>query len=236
VEIYKGSLSADEVSNLYNGKRYDDFTNDSGLLLNLSARGGIMEEKTGKNVTVIGNGITIKKILGKVNAIYFPGVSGNYLDCGSDFIGTLPNVSVCLWHKCGMLAINKGSGSGSLVKNGKFDFSKGYLAGVGFTVARNSGVDGFGTAAFGTKYLNNWSFVTATFNGSNNKAIVTINLETTGLMTIGNPVSGTTNVQIGGLYAGYPYSGYINDIKIFNRVLTTAEISRIYTAEKVYYE
>jgi hypothetical protein len=51
--------------------------------------------------------------------------------------------------------------------------------------------------------------------------------------TSGTPVAGTTNVQIGNNSSLVnTFDGYIDDVRIYNRVLTVAEINRIYNLGK----
>ncbi len=85
----------------------------------------------------------------------------------------------------------------------------------------------------------NWNFIAATWDGTS--AAGSMKLYTNGILrnsTAGSPTAldwtESPTVQIGnsGGWSGYNFTGSLDDVRLYNRALTTTEIQAIYTATK----
>lgn len=77
-----------------------------------------------------------------------------------------------------------------------------------------------------------WTHVTATYNGENKTVKIFINgvINRTHLNVPKDPITGNWALRIGDDYGGWKsfYEGLIDDIRIYNRVLSEAEVSALY--------
>ena len=145
------------------------------------------------------------------------------------------NFSVSVWSKWN----SKPSGSVGLVGN----FKTGISPQVGFAIAKENNENVFSFHADGTanskggKVLGTTNFVTGewyhtvgTYDGSNVKIYVNGTLEGTVAYTA---TPGTTDqpLVIGrwyGNYSGYYHNGQIDQVRIFNKAISAAEVSKLY--------
>lgn len=165
---------------------------------------------------------------------------------GADFNGTnsyiyassavqqpTTNYSVSIWSKWD----SKPSGSVGLIGN----FKTGVNPQVGFAVAKASGLNTFGFWANGTYtnsnvqsttnfVTNRWYHVVGTYDGSNIKIYVDGQLEGTQAYTA-TPAATDQPLVIGrwyGNYSGYYHDGQIDQVRIFNKALSSSEVTQLY--------
>ena len=177
------------------------------------------------NTGTLTNGPT--RVQGRVGqAMNFDGVDDT-VSTTSDFIGTSAGT-----YSAWVYARSEGddTGYGFIVTNGgAVQFGLGLCAvkTIGFTSNNASNVACGATASIAYK---TWYFVTATRDSSG-----TANLYVNGVLSgtanqnSGTPQAGTTNVQVGNsAFTSRTWDGYLDDVRIYNRVLSPAEIQRLY--------
>jgi hypothetical protein len=161
-------------------------------------------------------------VAGKIGgALDFDGADDK-IDTGSNFIGTQP-ITICAW----IYPQGWGEGgSGSIVdNNGNSIWTSQGTTGLAFwrgTTARNSGT--------GTITLNRWTFACVT---STEEGITTFYIDgkQSGIpnQSVGAVKPGSQNVHIGNnATQAATFDGYIDNVMIFNRILTPHEINRLY--------
>lgn len=235
VRIYNRELSASEVKLLYNlgvaTKTAKTISNDSlasGLVGHWTfdgtkISGAYALDSSSNNNTGTITGAT--KVAGKIGqALNFDG--SNVVTTSSDFIGT-GAVTITAWVKP---RSGGGNDYGRIVTNEKtvFGYSP-YGAGNRFRILSDGSTEAW--SAVGSLPFNQWTFVVAT-RDSNGVANLYANgvLSGTANQNSGTPVPGTINVCIGGRSSDAlrGWNGSIDDVRIYNRVLTTEEIKRLY--------
>ncbi|MDD5431238.1 MAG: prepilin-type N-terminal cleavage/methylation domain-containing protein [Candidatus Pacebacteria bacterium] len=101
--------------------------------------------------------------------------------------------------------------------------------------AMNTTVSGWHWCTVGATTMGStvWNFITWTYNGSLNSGKYYINGIDAGtnVASSGNLIPYGSNVTIAKGYSGY-FNGYIDDVRIYNRVLSYAEITALYNATK----
>jgi len=109
------------------------------------------------------------------------------------------------------------------------------LAGGGHRVRLQTGNDGNSCSVPGTTYysLMQWHHVVATASGTNGNVYLDGNLDGSG--DVGNIPLNTLDVYIGlahpGRGSGFWFNGRIDDIRIYNRTLSPAEVQQLYDYE-----
>ena len=79
--------------------------------------------------------------------------------------------------------------------------------------------------------IGQWSFVAVTLNGTT--LTFYVNNVSNSLTTAGTPNASAGTIYIGDFgNAGYHFNGSIDDVRIYNRALSAAEIKAIYDATK----
>ncbi len=170
---------------------------------------------------------------GKVgNALSFDG-SDDYVDCGNVAIlnFTIGNFTVGAWIKTSDVA--------STI------FSKGSLAGSGYIFWINSGgtigmsaltVESAWSDYFSSFNVNDDKWHHVVFTRSGTSLAIYVDGVKSNLPTLnGNTISGASGytAKIGkDLAGGYEFNGLIDDVRIYNRALSGAEISAIYNATR----
>lgn len=145
------------------------------------------------------------------------------INLNSDFIGT-GDASVSVWI---YLDSTGEGGRGRIVDNGKFVLT---MWEAGYPVFYQ---DGMGSANYSfTQAIQTgqWYHIAATRTSGSNK--IYINGVQNGVIGISTTLSaGTTNVIIGNDSAGNnSFDGKISDLRIYNRVLSSAEVATLYRA------
>ena len=216
VEIYKGNLSVDEVSNLYQGKRYYDIKNDNSLVFDMNAKSGYLQEYTGKSLgTPVGISIINYK---KTYAIKFNDITGAI---GTNYTVT-GNITLSLW-----INLNKISNVPRPIWSGGFIL----LFNNNRTIKVYS--DGSNSATSGTLITTGLQHIMVT----RTSAGIT-NIYVNGILSgSANQSSGTpTNSTIAFSASGARMSGLILSCKFWSRIFSSNEISEIYSSEKTFYE
>lgn len=159
--------------------------------------------------------------------------SSSYIYASEPVQQPTTNFSVSVWSKWD----SKPAGSVGLVGN----FKTGVTPQVGFVVAKTGSFDTFsfwadGTAANGkvegtTNFvIDQWYHVVGTYDGSNIKIYVDGTLEGTQAYTA-TPAITDQPLVIGrwyGNYSGYYHDGQIDQVRIFNKALTSSEVTSLY--------
>ncbi len=197
----------------------------SGLLRHFSMKttgASTVIDATGTANATLTSATPTPGIIGQ--ALDFDGANSK-VDTGSDMIGTGDD-SVSAWIYARSYGEN---GYGRIIENGQFIVYL-FSADSGFSLAvRNTGGDAF--AASNSILLNRWINIvgTKTSNG-------TVNLYVNGILSGvanqagGTPVAGNTNVILGNNSGQtLTFDGYIDEVRIYNRILTTSEITELYT-------
>jgi hypothetical protein len=173
----------------------------------------------GHNGTLMNGAHTAAGKIGQ--AIEFDGRT-SYLDTGSDFVSTKA-MTISAWvyaHSYGE------SGQGRILDNGSTILKVPNVDHLAFSS------DGQVTTAhseFGSFPPNGWIHVVVT-RTSTGAATFYINSLVSGTanQSSGTPAAGTANVLIGGDSA-HAWDGFIDDVRIYNRVLSPDEIKQLYT-------
>src|SRR3989344_6090121 len=168
---------------------------------------------------------------GKLNsAVNFDGTNDR-IAIGSDLIGTGAD-TISAWIK----ADSYGGGSfGRIESNGQTLFYVNNIDGANIPGLRftSNGANNIADSAAGSIQLSTWYHVVATRNSSG-VANIYINGVLSGAanQNSGTPGAGTTNVQIGGRTSddARNFDGLIDEVRVYNRVLTGTEISDLYNA------
>lgn len=208
---------------------WDGSTNQSYLNSSLqgTAVGGVViggANVNGTNKHVIDN-----------NATSFDGVN-DYINMGSEFIGANPTTISAWIYPTGPCE----NGIGKIVTNsqtGGVGIAFSYYSGSTRVVFSESGDSAnCGGSGTGSVFFNNWSHVVVTrdVNATN----TTISIYVNGVVKLDKvickfPTTPNTNVLIGNRpNQDYSFNGTIDEVAIWNRVLTGAEVSAMYNASK----
>ena len=158
--------------------------------------------------------------------------TGDYIDIGSSTILGSSAFTISAWINAS--AINKYSAAVAIGNS-----AAGQLAYIGTVTTAQIGVsNSIGGGYYGSNYgsgvasTNKWVHVVMTFSGGTGG---TTNMYIDGenkLAATSTPNLGATTRRIGriGTDTGYDFPGKIDDVRIYNRALTAAEISTIYRA------
>lgn len=153
------------------------------------------------------------------NAYYFPGTN-NYIDCGIGASITFTNaMTISAWIKPDTLA-------------GRIISKRGSLGGYEIDIAGSNlrfGYNGYGYCTMNiSAYVNRWIYVVATFDGTYSRLYV----NAAGSSPVATPliISDTSHLCIGKASWTnlYPFKGSIDDVRLYNRALTDAEILAFY--------
>lgn len=207
----------------------------NGLIAHYPLDGNANDESGNyRHGTIIGNVVSISDRKGNANSAYqFSGAVLNYIsipDNASLCSNTLTlNAWVNFAPSEGGYIINKGRD----ITNGSYRLSTG---GIGGQVLYN----GINDASYASVPTNQWVMLTGVISGNSAKyfvngvqvssATLSNNFTCSSIgqpLTIGNHYyNGVPNIW------AYPYKGKIDDVRIYNRALTDAEVYGIFSAEK----
>ena len=225
LEIYNTALTAEEVANLYNNISYRDIRN--GLLLDIDARGGVIQDEIGNSLT-INSGTSVKK--DNVYTSYFNGTSLGIS------VGSLPttNVTYSLWAKLNPYS----SPTLQQLRHSLFGSGTGGTKRVDIT--NNSPYTLYSVLGGNVNIVLNkstalWNMYTITLDASGVMKVY-FNGEYTGLTSSGNSLLATMYFGSYQDASFYKMRGYQNQQRIYNRVLSAAEITQLYTSQKRNYE
>lgn len=166
--------------------------------------------------------------------------SGDYVDCGAITEVLSGTKSISVWYKAADL-----DDTVYLVCNidtGYTSDPPGYFIAVSSAGAivigwGDSGGDQIGTAA-GRVVIGEWVHIVATFTGATGQIYVNGTLRASG--DIGTETAETNKTRISGRWTGadsgstYEASGVIDNVAIFNRALTAADVTILYNAKSDY--
>ncbi|MDD5431137.1 MAG: LamG domain-containing protein, partial [Candidatus Pacebacteria bacterium] len=179
---------------------------------------------------------TIAYSTGKVGpyAGSFPGTNGVDVSVSSSaFLSLTSNITVSGWIKPVVIA-----GCASTIIGWGYDYTngKGYLfyldSAYYSTSLRLNGAGGLVVKSDPSSISDNvWVYVTATYDGHFGK--VYINGLQQNIGSYSTAISNTsTTPSIGGVNGGGRYQGLIDDLRVYNRVLSAAEILALYDGTK----
>lgn len=218
IDIHKGTITAEEVSNLYNNIAYRDISSKD-LILNIRAEGGIHD--TIGNTLTLDSGVELKK--DNVFSSYFNNTNDGI---NSGIIPNLTNVTINLWAR--------------LIPS-PFTFETLVGNDVSFRLMISHSIN---TSYFVTPTLTNtivfnrsvylWNMYTMTINSSG-KVIFYFNG-----INVGEVASGQTLINAIIFFGSYGTStsgdrymkGFQNQQRIYNRTATALEVSQLYTSQK----
>ena len=250
IRIYNRALSATEISKLFaqnetviNHSQDSRLTN--GLVGYWSFNGSDLTTATATDVSGTGNNGTIiaaTPVIGKVGqALNFNGSA--YVDAGSSSTLKITGpITVSTWVKptAACLAPTQGCG---FIGNAQYGGSSGHGYHMGwysgnnfsFNIEEPSG--GGQVTAPTSQYFSagNWAYVTGTFDGSN--LYLYVNGVKVAGPTAATPTTGASfDLFIGkdpqGGWASPQFSGAIDEVRIYNRVLLPTEIQQLYLMGK----
>ncbi len=165
---------------------------------------------------------------GKVGqALSFDGVD-DYVDVGaSDWLGT-GDLTISAW----IYPKSHGeNGNGSIIDNRKLVFGMYDTAGANTIVISSDADATYAKSANGSVPFNKWTHVIATRSSSG-----VANLYVNGVLSgsanqnSGTPAAGSLGVQIGNtIITSRTWDGYIDDLKVFNKILTASEARLLYS-------
>ena len=245
LEIYQGTLTAQEVSNLYNNKAYKPFLphgaisggSTANLILDVNALKGTIRNTLAGGVL---NGVTVPQLVntnvvpirdGNVWAMRFNKDLSTKLDCGS-YHSLTGDISVSLWIKPSSYG---SSDLGGVISNGKLKI---ITRGVGNNSLYfySDGITAI-TSTLRSFILGKWYHYSA-IRKSDGKTTTYINGVQTGASDqAGNtPIAGNDNLIIGSQASSTIFmDGNIASIRIYQGILSQSEISQLYTSEKSKY-
>jgi hypothetical protein len=234
-EIYEGELTAEEVSNLYNNSRYREL--NAVPVLNLTAEGGIIEDKAGNSFT--NTDVEVVRD-GQIDKMRFNG-SSSFLDLGNpadlNFSDPFHHTFIA-WIKANNIGTNdsflSNSSSGS-ASDIRFEWQ--------YHTNKMALVIGNGTV-FERIYANNkitdklWYNIALTINGSVVKFYMDGERDGIDGTLSYSIASLITTWKIGNAYSNsvYSYDGTINNILVYNNVLTDQMVSQYYSSTKFKYK
>jgi len=164
-------------------------------------------------------------------AFAFEGNVNSYLtSSNTDFLNGLEEMTVALWY----LPQDGYIGYESLIGRGEGyacdtygEWSLGIYDGKRAVFGHGNSV----WEEYASVDLNQWKFVTATVNKADNTITIYVNgtFEQTATGTLNCPSDQPMTVEdIGDLLIGVKFKGSIDDVVIYNRILTPAEITQLY--------
>ncbi len=229
VEIYNRILTINEAKNLYEDKYHKGIpikTSAANQILNIDSSLGGLADRFGNTIT--NTDVTIVRD-GDIYAQKY-NATNSRLDLGT-FNTLVGDKTFIAWVK----ANSKGEGSaGKIMDNGKFTFR------VGGTDRILVSSDGSISAQSNDNAitLNEWILFVVTRTSAGLTTLYKNGILEGGMTneTSGTPVAGSTNIFIGnnnGTTA--TWDGLINAERIYDGILSTQEISQIYTSEKERY-
>ncbi len=219
VKIYNVARTPDQIMQDYlqgpGPIAYYDFEEGSGLTAN---------DKSGQgyNGTITAGTGGYKK--GKIGRAYDFDGNATKIDCGSDFISTNA-VSISAW----VYAHSVGETAGRIITNGKFEL---YIStSANSLTVRNIGSGASASSGAGSFSLNRWYHIVITrASGTNGLVNFYFNGVQTGTANqpAETPVAGTSNVIIGSLGTIREWDGLIDDLKVYNYVMTPWQVAQEY--------
>jgi hypothetical protein len=235
VRVYSRVLSLNEIKGLYNSGSVKfgvakaqgalatgligHWTFDGkNMISNVADSSGM--ENNGRLVTVTST-TTTAGVIGQAYVSPRDTSTNAYIDTGSNYIGT-NSFSICFWAKMN-------TNSGNFLYNSQTIMTTNSSNRFGLTRDNTVSV---AVSAVDAVVLNKWQHYCATSNTVSN----TINLYLNGVLnggadqSSGAPGVGATNVRLLGEGSGSTVDGAVDDMRIYNRVLSATEIKTLYNS------
>ncbi|MEI6752622.1 MAG: LamG-like jellyroll fold domain-containing protein [Paludibacter sp.] len=232
IRIYNRALSSEEVSQLYNSEKpAPDIA--SGLVAYYPFNGNANDESgNGNNGTVNDATLTTDRFGNVGKAYSFDGVSNN-ISFSKVPMQNTDNWCISTWAKTNtldniqtilMLGVDNGLGGSS---------HNGYSLGIGYTGTISSFVSIFSDIApinsGAVLSINQWyNLIIQRVNGVTNFYINGVKTNSTSAITPRTP----TEFFIGSSTGIRYFNGIIDDVRIYNRTLSSDEITQLYNSEK----
>ena len=219
----------DPVATPFNGKIdnisvKEDLVSNSLEDLNLSAQTGSIAERLGATLT---NTATTVVKDSEVNAMSFNGTTSK-VDCGvpDTLVGDKTFVAWIKPYSWGEGTL----GRGKIISNTKLEWSV-----WGFTEGMLFRRDGQEASATGAITLNKWQFVVAASDAVGDGQLYVNGISTGPVANNGTPAAGS-NIFIGNETTGArAFDGLINDLRIYDGLLSAAEVSQLFSNERAKY-
>lgn len=235
IEIYKGTLTASEVKNLYNNKTYHelpDKTDTIENLLDVSTLKGVLEDRMGNILTP--TDIAIKQI---GSGIYSPDFNGSTskIDCG-DFNSLIGDITAMGW--VNKLNAGEDPNNARLIDNGKFILN--YTLNALMVISDGAT---FITTPVGSMPSNKYLFIAVTRTASGIVNLYIGDIKTAPILSggadrdSGTPVAGTTNIFIGNRSGSdKTFNGKIPRTTIYTGIASLEQITQFFSNTKRYFE
>jgi len=155
--------------------------------------------------------------------------ANNYLNCGNDASLMPSSITVSAWVKVtdtsSWMVINKAAGgtSGSYYMYGDNLVATWSIFAAGGTRYN---------AAMGSLEYNGWTHIVGTFDSATGNMYGYNNGNLIGSRSGASLGSNTANVLIGRYTSGYYLGGYVDDVRIYNRALSSEEVKLLYDSYK----
>lgn len=230
-EIYEGTLTANEVANLYVNKRYEGMQYSSGVteILNVDAKNGVIANKW--NSTITNTAVTPVRS-GNIWAMNFNGTSSK-LDCGN-YNTLVGDKTFIVWYFYKPYSVIPAP---RFIDNGKLYIYTSYSDPRYWYVTSN----GSTTVASGiiTSPVATWKqlVITRTSTGITNFYVNGASSGTAN-QSSGTPVAGTLNINIGAYVPSYSdqlFNGQMSAVRIADGILTAQEVSALFSSERKNY-
>ncbi len=165
--------------------------------------------------------------------------SNDYIDCGSDSILNINNkITLSAWVK---FSYNPSVYSRPIAGKTQYGISNGYILGMGYNRAQfdvGNGTNWHAYNARGTSNIGdtNWHHIVGVDNGTSIKIYVDSFLENEKFIGSHSILTSSTNFKIayntfnGGLGEFYYFDGSIDDVRLYDRALSSDEIKALYLA------
>lgn len=167
-----------------------------------------------------------KWVEGKIGYVLeFDGVD-DYVDCGNhESLRITDAITIEAWVK-----LNGAQGSGLFVAHSWTDYGLRYAHGkYAFSVRGQDGVEDYVYSS--VTPLSEWVHLVGTYDSSTETARIYVNGELGGEAVFsgnGEIFLTSGNVQMGGTSEWSNFNGLIDEVRIYNRVLTESEVERLY--------
>ena len=170
---------------------------------------------------------------------YFDGVD-DLIACESDLIGT-GNISLACWLNPHAMPTSTGIANGLIIAgNVKFILAlvKIDASNFAFMLTSDGGTTSITSASIATTQLDKWLYLAITRPSGGNSAQIYVNAVASGASgNTGTPAAGTSNLIIGNRVSDVArgYSGTIDDLPLYNRLISLGEIKNHYNMTKGYH-
>jgi hypothetical protein len=230
ISVYNRALSAAEINSVFNSICTADIT--TGLIGNYPFNGNANDiSGNNNNGVVFGATLTTDRFGNANNAYSFNGIS-DYINCGISSATIFANgVSFCAWIYPTVYelssVVDRMQNTGSGFRINTRDVSNGSTI---WAQADNYTVGGLAANSTTQYNPNQWLFITGTWS-TNDSVKIYINGNWEGSTTVTYDMSSPYPILIGigQRYLNFePFQGKIDDVKIYNRALSSCDVDSLY--------